>query len=123
MVQRPLLIALLAALAVAMPAAAQEGPASTDTLSEPPTGCLPLDPSCGPVDQPAALVLAEQPAPESPTCRIFDLTSDQPAHVVDPDGCWRSWLKRAIGVSQDAKTLTPDGTARKTSTSLRLFLT
>mgnify|MGYP001561702721 CR=1 FL=1 len=89
MVQRQLLIALFAALAVAMPAVADEEAGSPE----------PTPPEC-----PAGGPCLEPPGNEFPTdtvaCPLFDLT-ESPGRLVDPDGCWRNFVRRAIGVDGD----------------------
>lgn len=129
MVPRLLLIAVLAALALAMPAAAEDGPADeADSASDPPQeqaaqepappesnepassdpssgddaaageapACAPIDPSCL-ASEP--LVWTTQP---SYACQPYELQDPGDGPVtetasIDPDGCYRDFLRRALG--------------------------
>jgi hypothetical protein len=121
MARRLLLTALVAVLAVALPAAADEEPAASEPFSET-VGCLPLDPcstalpvvECETWDLECNLAatcdgLAPCPAEEEleddgSTCSAFDLNlpnSNQPVAdtlVLDPDGCLRNFIRRTLGL-------------------------
>jgi hypothetical protein len=107
MVRRLLLTALLAVLAVALPASAEEDPASSEPSSDPPAECLPFDPFCLPVQEPVEVVWEEIPlvpleeASDS-QCPLFDLNSASASGAIDPDGCYRAFIKRTIGVTGEA---------------------
>ena len=115
MVRRLPSIALLAVLAVALPAAAEEDPGASEPGSDPASECLPLDPFCtvlAPVAECEAWELdcnlAEAPSLEdaapSSVCRAVEynsLAENRPLWetvVVDPDGCLVEWVKRSLGI-------------------------
>ena len=119
MVRRLLLTALLAALAVAPPAAAEGDPAFGLPSGTDP-GCLPSDLSCaGPLDacddllgpcpaesQAAALGFGDSTegmdSADGTACRPWDLNmpdtnqSIWETFTLDPDGCLRSFLRRTL---------------------------
>lgn len=118
MVRRLLLTALVAVLAVALPASAQEDPPASEPSSDPPADCPPLDPFCASPALPIVwgqcdvwqLECNLEQAPsveetrESTSCRAFEYNSisqNQPVWetlVVDPDGCLKAWAKRTLGI-------------------------
>lgn len=113
MVPRLLLTALVAMLAVALPASAEEDPAAAPGPE--PSGapvCQFLDPVCVPVvdetwSQAAAPAFqdpssASDPGGDSSECRVFDLSNDaDPLHIVDPDGCWWRFIRRTLGIGME----------------------
>lgn len=115
MVRRLLLTALLAALAVALPVAAEEDPAFGLPSGSDPAGCLSSDLSCvGPLDvcdpllgscwggESQSASLSAMHVAESMECRPWDLntpstnTSIWETLIVDPDGCIRSFVRRTL---------------------------
>jgi hypothetical protein len=112
MVRRLLSIALLAVLAVALPAAAEEDPAASEPGLDP-ADCPPLEPcttslpdACEAWD--LECNLAEAPSLEDATpssaCRAVEYnspTENGPVWemvVVDPEGCLMEWVKRSLGI-------------------------
>ncbi|MEA3137146.1 MAG: hypothetical protein QOJ26_483 [Thermoplasmata archaeon] len=111
MVRRLLLIALVATLAVALPAAADEDPPASDPgpASEP---CQPLDLSC---IQPAEAVQCDEgmascsvdlgvlpsTGSQQDTCPVYDLNMQPNTPtgliVLDPGGCLRAYIRRTLG--------------------------
>jgi len=95
---RVLLIALLAVLAVAWPAAADGG---FPALGAPPMGQLPADPLAGPCEGPACPAAASSSLGlDGPNCRVIDLDLTSPSTMtIDPQGCWRDAIHHLIGWS------------------------
>ena len=112
MVRRLLLTALLAALAVALPAAAEADPAFGPPTGSDPSGCLPSNLFCGldlcsgaldpcALDDPSAsfsLYQAVGGAVDEPTCRAWDVNMPDAEQsiwetvTVDPEGCIRRYV-------------------------------
>lgn len=109
MVRRLLLTALLATLAVALPAAAEEDPSSSGPEPAAFLGCHALDPFCMPaLDEPwsQAATPVFQPwgavGDDAFDCRAFDLSGESdPMHAIDPDGCWWRLVRRTLGIGQE----------------------
>ena len=114
---RPLLVIVLALLAVAWPAVADDGDPSTSSggASAPSPGpafaSAPIDPSTDPWDKVTAEWQAFVDAVKAQTsidlsftgqllCRVVDADpSAQPGSMVkvDPDGCFSTFIRRSIG--------------------------
>lgn len=118
MAGRLLLIAALALLAVALPAAADDGspgsspPAAPSDPTSPPSDptdagpwwMAPIDPAWSCVDAGlGCLSLPATPAADASTtletCQVASTDPDSPWSLVqaDPDGCWRNFIRHTIG--------------------------
>ena len=99
MVRRLLLTALVATLAVALPAAAEEDP-SAETSGSPPPECLPYDLVCDDgsasiAGLPVVSTQFQADSSDGQECPLYDLNmpdNNQPIEetlTVDPDRCYR----------------------------------
>jgi hypothetical protein len=128
MAGRLLLIAALALLAVALPAAADgspdspppaapsdPNPSSSDAAEAGPWWTAPAAPAWSCLDSAlVCLALPPTPANEAPTaiatCQLAatDPSSPWSLVVADPDGCWRNFVRRTIGWNDAAVEWTQD---------------